>query len=648
MEMDWQKIFPGVWNFQAGENDVTLTGFAGALPAAELRNGSEYPLPENVSCRRFNDSIVLRISLNESDRVFGGGLLFQRVMSDNAVYHLRADHFRYSDNGRSHAPVPFLAVTDGLGIFCNSPRPVSLYIRTAQRLEDQKQLVERSRADDPQWSCFNPPYYIEIAVRAKGAEFVLFKGRDLKDCTAKFNLFCGGGALPPKWGLGFWHRTRMEMDSRAVRAVVDEYRKHDLPLSVIGLEPGWQSGAYPCTWDWSEKRFADSKELIAELLQDDIRVNLWENGYISKKSSLHSQLLPFAGSHLVWGGIVPDYTLPEVRQIIRRHNEKTHLDIGVSGYKLDESDGLDIWLWPDHAEYPSGLDGFTMRNIYGTLFAATTFESFHEYDRRTWGLTRSVNGGGAYLPYVLYNDNYDFREFLTALVSSGFTGALWCPEVRGADNGNELLRRFQLLAVSPMLLLNAWATDTFVWSFPEVEAGIRQAIELRKSLMPYIYSAFAKYHFYGIPVYRPLAMDYGMFMDQQTIAQAELDDTENPYQMVSAEDVTDQFIFGETLMAAPLAPGETSRKVIFPPGKWYDFYTGEAVACASGVQVIEYGADAPLPLYAPDGAVIPMEKDGELVIRKFGDKPGSFELYEDDGETFAYERGEYSWRTLNA
>ena len=263
-------------------------------------------------------------------------------------------------------------------------------------------------------------------------------------------------------------------------------------------------------------------------------------------------------------------------------------------------------------------------------------------------MTRSLNGGSAYLPYVLYNDNYDFREFLTALVSSGFTGTLWCPEVRGADSGNELLRRFQLLALSPVLLLNAWATDTFVWSFPEVESAIREAILMRKKLLPYIYSAFAKYHFYGVPVYRPLAMDYGLFMDEETIAQAELDDTENPYQMVSAEDITDQFIFGETLMAAPVAPGESFRKVIFPPGKWFDFYTGELVSDGGEVQTVDCPANCPVPLFAPDGAVIPMEENGGIIIRKFGSKPGRFELYDDDGESFAYENGEFVWRTIEA
>ena len=200
-----------------------------------------------------------------------------------------------------------------------------------------------------------------------------------------------------------------------------------------------------------------------------------------------------------------------------------------------------------------------------------------------------------------------------------------------------------------MLLLNAWANDATPWMFPEAEQAIRDVLALRQALMPYLYSAFAKYHFDGIAPYRPVCMDYGFFMEQQTAAQGALDDTSNPYQEVSQKDITDQFIVGDFLMAAPVEPGTNSRKVIFPPGKWYDFYSGKCVTEQGGVLQIQVSANAPLPLFAPDGAVIPIQgEDGKLIIKKFGSKPGSFLLYDDDGETFAYERGEYTLRELQA
>ena len=479
-------------------------------------------------------------------------------------------------------------------------------------------------------------------------EFLLFRGTDMKDCTARFNLYCGGGFIPPKWGLGVWHRTNMTMTENEIRKVAEDYKQHDFPLSVIGLEPGWQSNAYPCSYDWSIERFPNAEQMIRDLQSEGIRVNLWENPCVSEKSSIYSDLLPYAGSHLMWCGIVPDYTLPEVRNILKDHHLKNHYAKGVSGYKLDESDGFDQWLWPDHALFPSGINGRRFRTVCGLLFQRLTYEMFHEQDQRTYGLTRSSNAGCVGFPYIIYNDRYDFNEFVTGLCSCGFTGTLWCPEVRGAKTAAEWIRRFQLLAISPMMLLNAWANYAVPWMFSEAENTIREIVKLREKLLPYFYSAFAKYHFEGIPPYRPLFMDYGLFMNAPKQTLGELDDTANPYQEVAELDITDQFIFGDTLMVAPLEPETTKRNVIFPPGKWFDFHTGKLICENGGVIEISCGIHDPIPIFAPDGAVVPIQEKGSLQIRKFGEKPGRFMLYDDDGTTFAYERGEYTWKELNA
>lgn len=182
--------------------------------------------------------------------------------------------------------------------------------------------------------------------------------------------------------------------------------------------------------------------------------------------------------------------------------------------------------------------------------------------------------------------------------------------------------------------------------FPEVESAVCEAIRLRARLLPYLYSAFARYHTEGIPPFRSLFMDYGIFLNTRKQTQGALDDTENPYQEVAGTDIKDQFIVGDTLMAAPIAPEATSRKIIFPPGKWYDFHTGKLVASQGGVQEIECPPQAPLPLFAPDGAVIPILENNEIVVKKYGSKPGSFMLYDDDGTTFDYERGAGNWQVI--
>ena len=111
---------------------------------------------------------------------------------------------------------------------------------------------------------------------------------------------------------------------------------------------------------------------------------------------------------------------------------------------------------------------------------------------------------------------------------------------------------------------------------------------------------------------------------------------------------------GEYLLVAPLFTGQTTRKVVLPKGKWYDFFTGEYAGNGEVITVTP-GLDK-IPVYVKDGGIIPMMKPmlhapkaGEKVdleIRHYGEKPGRYLLYDDDGETFDYEKGSFSWRTV--
>jgi alpha-D-xyloside xylohydrolase len=111
---------------------------------------------------------------------------------------------------------------------------------------------------------------------------------------------------------------------------------------------------------------------------------------------------------------------------------------------------------------------------------------------------------------------------------------------------------------------------------------------------------------------------------------------------------------GEYLLVAPMFTGQTSRKVILPKGRWYDFYTGKYAGNGEVITVTP-GLDK-IPVYVKDGGVVPMmpamlhaPKVGQKVdleIRYYGEKPAKYELYDDDGETFNYEKGDYSLRII--
>lgn len=114
-------------------------------------------------------------------------------------------------------------------------------------------------------------------------------------------------------------------------------------------------------------------------------------------------------------------------------------------------------------------------------------------------------------------------------------------------------------------------------------------------------------------------------------------------------------MMGDEILVAPLFAGEKSRKVYLPAGKWYDFYTGELVGGNEEITIAQ-GLDR-IPLFVKDGAVIPMiparrhaPAGGEklpLTVRHYGTKPGKFILYDDDGLSFNYEKGDYSFVILS-
>jgi alpha-D-xyloside xylohydrolase len=356
----------------------------------------------------------------------------------------------------------------------------------------------------------------------------------------------------------------------------------------------------------------------------------------------------------VWTGIVPDFTLAETRRVMLGHFDRELVQRGVSGYKIDEVDGYDRWLWPDHATFPSGLSGEQMRQLYGLSIQRATADAFHARDQRTYGLVRGSNAGAAPLPYVIYNDSYSHPDFITALASSGFVGVLWTPEVRSSKSPEEWLRRMQSVCFSPLAMLNAWADGTKPWSFPAVAEPVREIMQLRVRLLPYLYTAFARYHFDGTPPVRAMALEPGFRVDVATTA-GTLSSTENPYAAATQRDVKDQFMVGDDLLVAPMFAGDTTRTVILPAGRWFDFYTGALVGEGAVIRA-NPGLDR-IPLYVRDGATIPL-LDGErlhvpaageladLELRHYGTAPGTFALYDDDGTTFGYERGAFSWTPL--
>jgi alpha-glucosidase (family GH31 glycosyl hydrolase) len=657
-QLNFEEVAPGVYKATIGAPEAyDLLKASGAQPNANALNKlgkADFPFPKEEVVGVVQDGKTsLRFPLDREEQLYGFGLNFQTIHQRGKILQLHVDHYGGRDNGRTHAPVPFYTSSKGYGVFINSARYLTVYAGSASRIDSKNPPVEKDRNTDKTWA--SRPYSdaVEILVPAAGVEIYVFAGPTTLDAIRRFNLFNGGGVLPPRWGLGFTQRVKSLYTADEVKAEVEAFAEKGFPLDFVGLEPGWQSRSYPGTFEWDQKRFPEPQKFVQEMLAKGIRLNLWINPYVSKEASIYKNILPYTGSHMVWVGAVPDFTIEAAKNIFFNQLQKNQVQLGVSGYKIDEVDGYDHYLWPDVATFPSGKSAEQMRQTYGVLAQRYSADMYHQLNKRTWGLVRASNAGAVAFPYVIYNDYYNHEDFITALINSGFAGVLWTPEVRASKTGEEWLRRFQTVIFSPMAMINAWSSGTKPWSYPEVAEPVKQLALLRMQMMPYWYSEFAKYHFEGTPPFRAMNLEEGFRQDpKKQVVNNNLE--ENPYAEATSKEIKDQYMAGEYLLVAPLFAGQKTRSIILPKGNWYDFYTG-AYAGNGEVITVTPGLEK-IPVYVKDGGIIPMmdarmhapdaKEKVNLEIRYYGEKPGRYVLYDDDGATFNFEKGDYSFRTI--
>ena len=659
-DFHWSSVGTGIWKGAVGRpekyNLLTASGARMNISALAKLGNVTFPLEKSRIKAIIRDhKTYLTFPLDQGEQLFGFGLNFQNVYQRGKILELHVDNFSGKDNGRTHAPTPFYVSSKGYGVFINAARYIKVYAGTAVRKDSKNPPVAQNRNSDKNWSSHPYSDVVEILVPADGVELYIIGGPSTLDAVRRYNLLNGGGCIPPRWGLGFTQRVQRLYTSEMVEKEASEFEEKGFPLDFIGLEPGWQSQSYPCTFEWDKTRFPNPARFVLKMLNKGIRLNLWTNPYVSRQSPIFKTMSPFTASHTVWVGEVPDLSLPEARNIFFGQLQKDQIELGISGYKFDEVDGGDQYLWPDVAIFPSGHSAEQMRQTYGLLLMRYCTQVFHDRNKRTFGLVRANNGGGSSFPFVIYNDYYNHEDFITALINSGFSGVLWTPEVRASKTGEEWLRRFQSNIFSPMAMINAWSSGTKPWSFPEVSDLVKQFAILRMQMMPYWYTEFAKYHFEGTPPFRAMNLEPG-FQSELGVKKIEVNKNleENPYEEALSKEIKDQYMAGEYLLVAPMFTGQTSRKVVLPKGKWFDFYTGEFAGDGQLITVTP-GLDK-IPVFVKDGGIIPMmpplmhaPRPGQKVdleIRHYGEKPGRYLLYDDDGESYNYEKGDYTWREI--
>lgn len=545
--------------------------------------------PDEMTGIEFKESYmgcVITVKVPRDTNYYGFGLQQRGFNQKGNRIQIKTNADTRANNGNSHAPVPFVITDKGFGIYVDSARYVTFYCgkeKTAKKENTLKKDVALSESELYSAKDTAGEKYLVIEIPyAKGADIYCITGEKILDIVSEYNLLSGGGCMPPLWGLGGFYRCCVRFNEEQVLDIAKRMRNYEIPCDILGLEPGWQTKSYSCSFLWDEDgRFPNHKNMMKALTDDHFHVNLWEHCYTHPTAPVFDELLAYSGDWLVWEGLVPDFSIPEARKIFASH-QKNLISEGITGFKIDECDGSDYtggWFFPESSEFPSGLDGERYRNLLSTLYTQTMLEAFDGMP--TFSEVRALGALAASYPFVLYSDLYEQKEYLFATVNSGFSGILWSPEVRHAKDKEELIRRMQMAVFSAMALTNAWYLDEMPWETHGCVNEIKELLNIRTSLIPYLYSAYYRYHKEGIPPVRALICD---FCDDFT------------------KNCDDEYLFGDNMIVAPILYPETKRTVTLPEGKWYDFYTGEE---KSGTFVYE---SENMPVFVKDGTLLPLAK----------------------------------------
>jgi alpha-glucosidase len=491
--------------------------------------------------------------------------------------------------------------------------------------------------------------------------YYVFYGPQVSTVVDRYTQLTGRMRMPPLWALGYQQSRWSYTPARRVDEIACEFRARRIPCDVIHLDIDYMDG-YRC-FTWHPQRFPDPVGLInglhaqgfkvVPMIDCGIKVDrsyaVCQDGLDNHAFCAYPDGSLFRGP--VWPGdsYFPDFTSPATRAWWGRQY-RSLVDLGADGVWNDMNEPT-VFGWssdtmPDRVQHDwdgRGACHAQAHNVYGMQMARATAEGMQalQPEKRTFVFTRSAWAGLQRYAINWMGDNISTWEHarltMPMVANLGLCGlAFTGPDTGGfaGDCRPELLVRWLQLGVFTPFLRNhacMGTADQEPWAFGEPYESInRQFIELRYHLLPYIYTAFWQCAQTGMPMLRPLFLQWQGDSRTHTIE--------------------DEFMFGDALLIAPVVePGVTSRDVYLPAGTWYDWWSGERY---DGGQII--AAAAPLdrlPIYARAGSAVPgwpvMQYAGErpvdcLTLHVFpseGDSALESVLYEDDGATLAYQHG---------
>lgn len=518
-----------------------------------------------------------QLALGVGELVYGLGERFgPLVKNGQSVDIWNADGGTSSE--QAYKNIPFYLTNRGYGVLVNHPGHVSYEIGS--------EAVER----------------VQFSVPGESLEYFLIYGPTPKEILERYTALTGRPASVPAWSYGLWLSTSFTTayDEETVTSFIDGMAERDLPLSVFHFDCFWMREFNWCDFEWDPRTFPDPEGMLGRLHDKDLRVCVWLNPYIGQRSQLFAEAA--AAGYLVkrpngdvwqWDlwqagmGLV-DFTNPGAT---RWYQDKLRALIaqGVDCFKTDFGERI-----PLEVEYFDGSSPERMHNLYTQLYNEAVFQVLQEAKGEGEAVlfARSATAGGQQLPVHWGGDNTSSYESMAETLRGGLSLALsgfgfWSHDIGGFEGTPDpgVFKRWTAFGLlSSHSRLHGSDSYRVPWAFDEEAVEVTRIFtRLKLRLMPYLFAAGQEAHTRGIPVMRPLQLEF----------------PGDP----AVEFLDRQYLLGADLLVAPVFSA-SEVEFYLPSGTWTEYFSGRQVEGGRWMRET-HGFDS-LPLYVREGAVLPL------------------------------------------
>jgi len=629
------------WTMQSAHDAVTVSTSRLKVKIARQDAGVTYSDADGKQLVNEASRKLTPIKVNGEDtyraesfiNIYGSQeALYGLGQHQSGVWNYRGESVDVSQDNTNIA-VPMLVSSKGYGIFWNN--------------------ASRSRVNNR----FANYLYISSEV-ADVIDYYFIYGPETDKIVAAYRELTGQAPMFGKWAYGFWQCKNRYKSQEEILGVARKYRELHLPADNIVQDWFWWNHKGEHVFN---KNYPYPKGMVDDLHKENfhLMISVWP--FFEPGSTVYDEMdkrgwfvdkFKFAKPPYHTSGMaVYDATNPEARKYYWDLMNKALFNIGLDAWWLDttepETEGQEENILLGHKLAIGSGDRYV--NLFPLMTTGAVYDGQRSASdlKRVFILSRSAFAGAQRNAVTAWSgdinsDFFSFRRQIPAGLNYSLSGLpYWTTDIGGFVSGNPddpdfrelFIRWFQYASFCPIFRVHGTRTtdQNELWSYgSEAQKILASFDRLRYRLLPYIYSLAWKTTSDGYTPMRPLVMDFRGD--------------------IRAENIGDQFMYGPAFLVNPVTePAASTRRLYLPKAHWYDFWSGTT---ADGGRVIDGAAPLErMPLYIRAGSILPMGPDIEwstqkpadpIELRVYHGADGDFTLYEDENDTYSYEKGVYA------